>query len=214
MPSDCLTALSGLVKANRELDCGYLAGMWRHSLRADLLWRVDTSTLANAARPSKYRAPSWVWPSVCAPIICWSTSFYDQTYRNAAGCWKIKSVDTSLTGSDPTGQVSGGILEVEGACLDGFVELKEDHSGESAVVEFLVLPNGGRESFFPDFKFSLNNGIPSNNVLLIRATPEIIVVLNLDYDSTLTYERIGISERNSFQMGSQRWAGESKILIR
>ncbi|KAF2432526.1 HET-domain-containing protein [Tothia fuscella] len=61
-PSDKLIAFSGLAKVVKETTGGkYLAGLWKESLRDDLIWRV-LGPLNH--RPTDYRAPSWSWASV------------------------------------------------------------------------------------------------------------------------------------------------------
>jgi hypothetical protein len=74
-PEQRLSALSGLAKSfqmilgQHGLENTYLSGLWRKTIRSNLLWRVsDPYRKGNArARPSTYRAPSWSWASVDNP---------------------------------------------------------------------------------------------------------------------------------------------------
>ena len=78
--SDRLVALAGLarrfaqiMKARFGRDDKYLAGIWEGSLPVNLLWLVPTrelSTFRNRRheRPKGWRAPSWSWASMEAPI--------------------------------------------------------------------------------------------------------------------------------------------------
>jgi hypothetical protein len=65
-PEDKLVALSGLARhMHRILQVDYLAGLWRRSLDAQLLW-YKPIPLENKVSP--YRAPSWSWASVDGDI--------------------------------------------------------------------------------------------------------------------------------------------------
>ncbi|KAK0507648.1 hypothetical protein JMJ35_009537 [Cladonia borealis] len=71
MSKDKLVAISGIVKRLQPLfKTDYLAGLWRDDLLEQLLWHVEPSDrfLAGEKRP-QYRAPSWSWASVDAPIV-------------------------------------------------------------------------------------------------------------------------------------------------
>ena len=73
MSKDKLVAISGIVKRLQPLfKTDYLAGLWRDDLLEQLLWQVETYDdgkrfLAGEKRP-EYRAPSWSWASIDAPI--------------------------------------------------------------------------------------------------------------------------------------------------
>ncbi|EPE33387.1 hypothetical protein GLAREA_06400 [Glarea lozoyensis ATCC 20868] len=58
--SDELPALSGLAKKFQAAGAGdYLAGLWRETILADLLW-----TVCEGKRAEKWQAPSWSWASL------------------------------------------------------------------------------------------------------------------------------------------------------
>ncbi|KAK0627527.1 heterokaryon incompatibility protein-domain-containing protein [Immersiella caudata] len=67
--TDRLPALAGLAEAVGERTrerTQYLAGLWRHSLEIDLLWRTEES--GKSHRLPEGSAPSWSWASVTGPV--------------------------------------------------------------------------------------------------------------------------------------------------
>ena len=71
---DKLVAISGIVKRLQPLfRTDYLAGLWKDHLLQQLLWHVESHdkagrSLLGEKRP-EYRAPSWSWASIDAPIV-------------------------------------------------------------------------------------------------------------------------------------------------
>ena len=111
---DKLVAISGVVKRLQPLfKTDYLAGLWRDDLPEQLLWHVDSyydetkRFLAGEERP-KYRAPSWSWASVEAPIV--PLELFPEADNMAT---IIEAHVTPLT-EDATGQV-----------VDGYVRLRD-----------------------------------------------------------------------------------------
>lgn len=70
--ADRLPALSGLAVRSSPVLGEYLAGLWKHSLVSDLLWRVNKLE-HDIVRPTTYIAPSWSWASVTGAVSFWST---------------------------------------------------------------------------------------------------------------------------------------------
>lgn len=104
---DKLVAISGISKHFQILlgNDQYIAGLWRGCLATQLLWYC----LSHAtSRVHPYRAPSFSWASLDAPILV-------PTY------WKhehelLRVLDVSITTltDDTTGQVTGGYLRLQG----------------------------------------------------------------------------------------------------
>ncbi|KAF2267727.1 HET-domain-containing protein, partial [Lojkania enalia] len=69
VPSDRLVAFSGLAEAVSRLRPGdaYLAGLWKNTLRWDLLWCVQDKR--ESKRLGNLVAPSWSWASVDGPVV-------------------------------------------------------------------------------------------------------------------------------------------------
>ncbi|USP82142.1 hypothetical protein yc1106_09416 [Curvularia clavata] len=213
--SDRLPALSGLAKVNRDLWYGYLAGLWSDSLQFDLLWRVNKTDLPNAARPTEYRAPSWSWASVDAPISYWPASFCSRTYADKAKCWTIIRAETTRAGLDPTGEVSAGVLKVEAVCFDGHLRLDMSSIVEAESPGFSVAFQGSDIPFFADFNLALTGDDHfREGIVLVRATPDILLVLSVESGTHNVYKRIGISRRNPFtdkeKTSTHAWELEGK----
>ncbi|KAK9790464.1 putative Heterokaryon incompatibility protein [Seiridium cardinale] len=69
-PMDKLVAISGMAKEfSLLLEDEYAAGLWRKNLVDDLLWYTIEVPGRYARRPESYRAPSWSWASVDAPVL-------------------------------------------------------------------------------------------------------------------------------------------------
>lgn len=120
VPDDKLPALSGLVrilaKATRDR---YFAGLWAKHFPEDLFWRVypqeesfDDAVpvkgrmLGAVQRPERYRAPSWSWAYLDAPI-----RFLPLTYKNLV-C-RVINCSTTPSGEDEYGMVKAGKLVLE-----------------------------------------------------------------------------------------------------
>ncbi|KAI1341062.1 HET-domain-containing protein [Xylariaceae sp. FL0016] len=112
---DKLVALSGLAKhmglmlseagPGQSRD-SYLAGIWQNTMPNSLLWRPATE----AKRPASYRAPSWSWAAVKGSIRYGATSGFE---------WHVKVVEAEIIpkGTSETGQVSGGMVKLQGPLL-------------------------------------------------------------------------------------------------
>ncbi|KAF2734836.1 hypothetical protein EJ04DRAFT_552451 [Polyplosphaeria fusca] len=115
-PTDKLVARSAIA---RELascfDCRYLAGHWERDLVRQLAW-----TGANGSERVKvYRAPSWSWASVDAPIQDFIGLHSDEHGRGTT--WRplveVINVQVELETDDPMGQVKSGFLRLRGLVL-------------------------------------------------------------------------------------------------
>lgn len=115
--SDKLPALSGLAKAmlGNERKDEYFAGLWKSSLKYDLLWRLSSSAVL---KPKPYRAPSWSWASVDGTVIFERTFHYEPSDRSC----KILEIRCTASTMDEFGQVRDGNLLLEGKLLRGTLE--------------------------------------------------------------------------------------------
>jgi len=122
-PDDRLPALSGITSGRKDT---YLAGLWKSILFESLHWyplsQIQSATRGTilAYRPAKYRAPTWSWASVEAPIRFAETDFYF-TPHSAKQVAEIKDVWTKPEGIDPRGRVKYGVLTILGPMLEGTV---------------------------------------------------------------------------------------------
>jgi hypothetical protein len=64
---DKLVAISGMAKSlSQEMNCDYLAGLWRKDLEHQLLWKVNGAF--RSPKEDGTRGPSWSWASVDGAI--------------------------------------------------------------------------------------------------------------------------------------------------
>lgn len=121
-PKDRLAALSGLAKSFQTLpgqatsDNTYLSGLWRKSIRANLLWRVPDPWHEQNGRPRTFRAPSWSWASVDTPngVDFQRRSCYQNSWLDMSD-WEGFLVDANSVpaATDTTGAVKSGFLRFE-----------------------------------------------------------------------------------------------------
>ncbi|KAK4442316.1 heterokaryon incompatibility protein 6, OR allele [Podospora aff. communis PSN243] len=106
--SDRLPALSGIAKREQTLRGGdqYLAGLWKKTLIYDMLWHSARSGTATRLNPK--RVPSWSWAAVHGRV-----EYYEYNRQAGEMCTVIEAA-TTLAGSDPTGEVSGGHILLSG----------------------------------------------------------------------------------------------------
>ena len=113
LSKDKLVAISGVVKRLQPLfKTNYLAGLWRDNLLEQLLWHVVSYNeakrfLVEEERP-QYRAPSWSWASIEAPIVQPQLSA-----RVDHMAIIIEAHVTPLT-EDATGEVVDGYVRLRG----------------------------------------------------------------------------------------------------
>jgi len=155
-PSDRLPAIAGFAQQlQRQTGLQYVAGLWRETMTSDLLWSVswdhyridDTQNLP--IESPRYldstvalEGPSWSWASTTA-AVCFAKSDDDGTHDP---CATIQDVRCKITGSNPFGETTHGLLQITGPFQRlGF--LPHDSSYPSSYM-IHVLPNG--KSFIPD----------------------------------------------------------------
>jgi hypothetical protein len=123
MPQDKLTAVAGVARVLADITGDtYYAGVWRTHLYEDLFWRVYAEEeeiemhgvahrprkgriLGSISRPNTWRAPSWSWASLDAPI-----RFLPLAYKNLVA--KVINCHTEPAGQDKFGAVLAGALEI------------------------------------------------------------------------------------------------------
>jgi hypothetical protein len=69
--SDRLPALSGLAERISPESRPYVAGLWKDTLRLDLLWRVNKLNAAHGRVPGNL-GPTWSWSSVSSGVNYWT----------------------------------------------------------------------------------------------------------------------------------------------
>lgn len=139
--TDKLTALAGLARivAERTGD-RYYAGLWAAHFLEDACWRVypqeetmvkqkpvKGKILGPVVRPTEYRAPSWSWASLDAPIRFLALSFPNLLAR-------VVKCLTTPSGTDPYGQVKDGKLVIE-ARISSFSQTQANTPPQGPVYE-------------------------------------------------------------------------------
>ena len=161
--SDRLAALSGLAQrfaAIMEADSGrkekYLAGIWAGSLPQGLLWRVMPNKPLSASRgirherPAVWRAPTWSWASMEAPVQQLISGDI-QSRVTILDAW------TELVGPDPFGQVKSGALHILGPLLRD-VRFNHDPSASDDV------SRGFPSVTYPGYDLRLTQLLPDNDL--------------------------------------------------
>ena len=104
---DKLQALSGVARQmNRSMQDAYIAGLWLSTIIEDMLWEASSQR----ARPSPWRAPSWSWASVTAPIHY--VSELSGSIPNVTPWAKVLSATTRQAAQDEMGELSSASLEI------------------------------------------------------------------------------------------------------
>lgn len=125
----------------QEAETEYLAGLWRHTLAADLAWYVgggptsvvDFGGSSGAhesiprvrSRPSEYLAPSWSWASLLTPVRYLSAP--EDNDREFEQRFEVLDTHIVLDTDDRFSNVAEGChLHLRGQVLESLWELKHD----------------------------------------------------------------------------------------
>ncbi|KAI1295944.1 heterokaryon incompatibility protein-domain-containing protein [Xylaria venustula] len=105
--SDKLVAMTGLAShlGSKWNETTYLAGLWLHRLRRDLLWRTEKPQ----PRPQQSCSlPSWSWASLDSAVIPAKENKISESLVEVVGA------STQLSNSlNPYGAVTGGIIQLK-----------------------------------------------------------------------------------------------------
>ncbi|KAL6801224.1 heterokaryon incompatibility protein domain-containing protein [Trichoderma sp. SZMC 28013] len=114
-PKDKLRAFGGVAAEFQDIfmDDRYVAGLWRHTLLAELLW-TTAGDFPLRPRPSEYRAPSWSWAAVDSPVIGLG-GLLELGLSPPSSYFEIVDCETQLRSPGaPFGEVTTGRLVVRG----------------------------------------------------------------------------------------------------
>jgi hypothetical protein len=192
LSEDKLPAISGIAKHTRlAFPDQYLAGLWRNSLREDLVWHRD-HTKALTAKIGGYRAPTWSWASIDGEIT------YGDAFRVSGTRWHcyIMDADCIATRGDTTGEISSGYLKVQGYLIECKLSCRGnpgDYYRYSLTSE--GFPND--TSFFPDYEICDTDAHSHGDKyrhyhLMMFSNPERCSTIVLQYNiEAEQYKRIG-----------------------
>lgn len=129
----------------------------------DLLWKVDVvkgyvvgkeeevKERWGKTRPREWRAPSWSWASVCAPV-----EFVVQDEKGVEAACEVREVACELAGEDQFGELKegGSWMVVKGRLIPAKLRFRELKEGEQAqswnVIDLDVLDGGYLKNLWAD----------------------------------------------------------------
>jgi len=200
-PKDIFPALQALAKSMPSVMGPYLAGLWTNQLA----WHLSWYSAVPQSRPIEWRAPTWSWASVEAPIY-WTVGHLLGNYET-----NITVIDakTSPKGDDATGGISAGELVVTGRGVKGLIR----HARSQRVSDLIVPLGDSQESYIHDgtgvnlhWDYLINapgeHHVPDgSDVLVLRAGKAMQTYVGLSYSFWLilrkapqdpeSFERIG-----------------------
>lgn len=143
-PADKLVAISAIAHELQPfMNCRYLAGHWEIDLIRQLAWTGSN----DSQRASTYRAPSWSWASVDAPIQDFKF-LYDPpegTREAFHPLAEVLNVEVEPLTDDPMGQVVSGSLALWGHLIELEVQsLLNSRYGGPDEGDEIILVNGER----------------------------------------------------------------------
>lgn len=216
-PADKLVAISAIARELQPfMNCRYLAGHWETDLVRQLAWTGSNGS----DRTSTYRAPSWSWASVDAPIQDFKFLYNppEGTREAFYPLVEILNVEVESLTEDPMGQVISGSLTLRCHLVELEVQsLLTSRYGGPDEGDETILVNGERtclhvqlddEDSRPSFPWSvycvpislLIDRIPSDSAEV--NAPE--TALAFEFESILlkktkvegTYQRVGFLGAN------------------
>lgn len=129
LQKDKLPAISGIAKwlilcCSTTGEEEYLAGLWRSTLPACLLWHDSGGlpvTDSAPQKPNSYRAPSWSWASLETETLQWMSVTGDDAVA------EIMHYKIIYKSNDMFGEVLGGFLEVYTQMKTGWLVPNRTH---------------------------------------------------------------------------------------
>lgn len=115
MPGDKLPAISGIAsKIRKATHSEYIAGLWKSNLAFDLLWQrtVPTSTDGDSHALETWRAPSFSWSSLNAPVTYYTPD--DDERETSRSSVTLVSSTVMPIGLNALGAVSDASLTLRG----------------------------------------------------------------------------------------------------
>ncbi|PMD34738.1 HET-domain-containing protein [Hyaloscypha variabilis F] len=113
-PDDREAALSGILRMLEGIfDDTCIAGLWRRSLPAQLLWWPSGS-----AEPSPhYRAPSWSWLSINGQVYAYRPGLIKETDRDTfpeSATAELEAIDIRRSGESALSSITSGFIRLRG----------------------------------------------------------------------------------------------------
>jgi hypothetical protein len=138
VPSDKLPAISGIASnIQAATSSRYLGGLWLENLASDLLWSTDSTakSLEKTTALDTYRAPSFSWASIKAPIKYYEPDQDERaTFRSHI---EILEAGCKPTGLNTLGTISDGLITLKGPVLDAIL-VSSENSGLGTSYQALI----------------------------------------------------------------------------
>ncbi|KAG4442991.1 hypothetical protein IFR05_001522 [Cadophora sp. M221] len=137
---DKLVAISGMARElSKDMDCEYLAGLWRRDLEHQILWKVKGAH--PATKKEDMRGPSWSWASVVGEIEIpdWRGYFYDAIPGDITWFSKVDLARVCLAGTDEFGQVRSGVLHITGPLSVVRIDKESSHNPDAGDEDLILL---------------------------------------------------------------------------
>jgi hypothetical protein len=196
--TDKLPALSGLVKIIESGgECCYLAGLWKHTICNDLLWRAGS--FGGLEPTAEYRAPSWSWASLDGGI--------QNTPREGDDFAQLLDYSVTPAGLDPAGELAGGWILIRGP-FERFAEFRADSRPFETIPALEIFNDNGRmvgRAFLdtlrlprslPLFSNSPTKGFWREGVAIetfgLQTKPNAGIILTRSAGSERVYSRLGM----------------------
>jgi len=157
IPSDKFPGIAALARQYHQATSDqYLAGLWRSTILADLLWHHEPTWFwyptPNYHRSDNYRAPSWSWASMDGNVL-------SRANRGGGANWHARFIDCQVALGDPEnpfGEVTSARLRISGPVIEGlWVRIGDQRESPTYVyddgsytrcISMLLLDNPTRET--------------------------------------------------------------------
>lgn len=193
LPEDKLIALGGIARAfGRHFRTTYLAGLWVN----DLAWGLSWRRRGPIKRPKQYRAPSFSWAAIDAPVE-WPIAPLKQV-----SCVTMSELDIRHVSKDMYGRVASCSMKLEGYLGKAKVAARKRISSQGVVDMTWELQSIGGQYLGNAFMDDDDSSAKSDALTMVT-----YIILTRDEDSNSSqvllieateteteYVRIGVAE--------------------
>ncbi|EOA92224.1 uncharacterized protein SETTUDRAFT_178482 [Exserohilum turcica Et28A] len=204
--ADKFPAISGIAcKIRKATHSEYLAGLWKCNLASDLLWRVTrpASRGANDLALDKWRAPSFSWASLDAPVTY--TLLDEEERETFKSLITIVACKITPVGLNPLGAISDGSVTLRGPTIACTLSSHQDHGewGYDVAIKGTTPIRMMHDCLLAEEEVDTSQGEKPQTVRRARASDTIrhfetpVLCLSLArYDSIVAGLVLGVSARN------------------
>jgi hypothetical protein len=215
---DRLSALSGMAKQFAQMrqavigvESAYFAGIWEDDLAVELLWLVEDDYWRNRMlsyrMPHAWRAPSWSWAAVEAPVMFHIMSAFQTEVKLV--CAKSEPLDAR----DPFGRVKSAEIVLSGKVVHGLTvktSRRKDGEGDMGFVDgikYQVVDQSER-SCVVIFDDSNSIGRTSERYSCLRIGTASVQGADRSYSGFIVMRRVGASGYMFERVGASSRGGD------